>query len=641
MTYAGVAPEQRWLFPGRIDRQATTARQFGRLFKEAAKAAGLRKAVSLHSLRHSFATHLLEDGTDIRLIQALLGHEKLDTTARYTRVATGLIAKIESPLARLSPPRQASEARRRSRRRDNAAGHGSTGPGGRGHPPRTVSPGARPTAATRASTKPKVMSANRAPPHVALGGHVARCENAACGHTHIAYNFYFCNRHCPKVPPPAAADGWPIAKRSCCPSRTFTSCTRCCCRVRDIAYQNKRVVYDLLMKAAAETTLAIAADQKRPRRQDRHHRRAAHVGLDAHPSSARAYDRARWRALARRIAMWSPPLQLYRARQRPGASIQRQDAGDAHRCAPRRPVEVLQHTCRARRQNHDLALHRPAAAHQVGRLLHRMPFAGPQQVLRYLSRYTHRVAISNRRLVAADDAGVAFRWKDYRIDGPARWKTMRLHPYEFIRRFLPHVLPRGFHRIRRYAPENQSSPPALVIENATCITVFGRGGKCGWRGKCVWASRNSEVETKWWDNRRVGVEGKICRSCAVTRAWKALIKKPGRHLDGDGLSTCRHDRRRPSSIGPIATELYGKTREMSLRALATQSRSPRRASATSPGAQGRPSTKIDPLGLEARAEEIRGARRAVIPTFAAGRPRPMSGRTKSPGAIPGTRRSGA
>jgi integrase/recombinase XerD len=103
---AGVAPEQRWLFPGRIDRHPTTARQFGRLFKEAAKAAGLRKAVSLHSLRHSFATHLLEDGKDIRLIQALLGHEKLDTTARYTRVATGLIAKIESPLARLSAPRR-------------------------------------------------------------------------------------------------------------------------------------------------------------------------------------------------------------------------------------------------------------------------------------------------------------------------------------------------------------------------------------------------------------------------------------------------------------------------------------------------------------------------------------------------------
>src|SRR6202163_825941 len=78
------------------------------------------------------------------------------------------------------------------------------------------------------------------------------------------------------------------------------------------------------------------------------------------------------------------------------------------------------------------------------------PFAGPQQVLRYLSRYTHRVAISNRRLVAADDASIAFRWKDYRIDGPDRWKTMQLHPHEFIGRFVLHVLPKAFHRIRHY-----------------------------------------------------------------------------------------------------------------------------------------------------------------------------------------------
>jgi site-specific recombinase XerD len=107
----GVEPEQRWLFPGRNRHQPLTTRQFGRLFKEATKAAGLRKTLSLHSLRHSFATHLLERGKDIRLIQALLGHDKLETTARYTRVATGIIAKIESPLAGLNAPR-----RRRTKR---------------------------------------------------------------------------------------------------------------------------------------------------------------------------------------------------------------------------------------------------------------------------------------------------------------------------------------------------------------------------------------------------------------------------------------------------------------------------------------------------------------------------------------------
>jgi site-specific recombinase XerD len=110
---AGLAPELQWLFPGRRDQPLTT-RQFSRLFKEAAKAAGLRKTVSLHSLRHSFATHLLERGTDIRIIQALLGHDKLETTARYSRVATGMIAKIESPLEGLSAPR------RRRARRDSA-----------------------------------------------------------------------------------------------------------------------------------------------------------------------------------------------------------------------------------------------------------------------------------------------------------------------------------------------------------------------------------------------------------------------------------------------------------------------------------------------------------------------------------------
>jgi site-specific recombinase XerD len=97
---------ERWLFPGNRRGQPMTTRQLCRLFHQAAEAAGIKKAVTLHALRHSFATHLLERGTDIRIIQALLGHEKLDTTARYTRVATGMIAGIESPLDLLSQPRR-------------------------------------------------------------------------------------------------------------------------------------------------------------------------------------------------------------------------------------------------------------------------------------------------------------------------------------------------------------------------------------------------------------------------------------------------------------------------------------------------------------------------------------------------------
>src|SRR5713226_6652118 len=103
---AGTPPEERWLFPGTKRGKTMSTRQLSRLFHEAADAAGIKKAVTLHTLRHSFATHLLDRGTDIRIIQALLGHDKLDTTARYTRVATGMIAGIESPLDLLSQPRK-------------------------------------------------------------------------------------------------------------------------------------------------------------------------------------------------------------------------------------------------------------------------------------------------------------------------------------------------------------------------------------------------------------------------------------------------------------------------------------------------------------------------------------------------------
>jgi integrase/recombinase XerD len=110
---AGTRKEERWLFPGNRRGKPMTTRQLNRLFHQAAEAAGIKKAVTLHALRHSFATHLLERGTDIRVIQALLGHDKLDTTARYTRVATGMIATIKSPLDLLSHPRNKSKRSRK------------------------------------------------------------------------------------------------------------------------------------------------------------------------------------------------------------------------------------------------------------------------------------------------------------------------------------------------------------------------------------------------------------------------------------------------------------------------------------------------------------------------------------------------
>src|SRR5262249_1611243 len=116
----------------------------------------------------------------------------------------------------------------------------------------------------------------------------------------------------------------------------------------------------------------------------------------------------------------------------------------------------------------------------------KQPFAGPEQVLRYLSRYTHRVAISNRRLVAADANAIAFRWKDYRINGPDRWKTMTLSPHECIRRFLIHVLPKGFHRIRHYglfphANRPPNAPPRRHPRCASAAPAYLRSATAGGR----------------------------------------------------------------------------------------------------------------------------------------------------------------
>jgi hypothetical protein len=292
----------------------------------------------------------------------------------------------------------------------------------------------------------QVMSAIERCRTEALGGHVARCED--CEHTMIAYNSCR-NRHCPKCQG-AAARHW-LAEREAelLPVGYFHLVFTLPGPIADIAYQNKRVIYDLLFKASAQAMLTIAADPE--------HLNAS-IGITAvlHTwGSAMTHH---------------PHIHMIV----PGGGL----SADQSRwisCRPRffLPVRVLSRLFRR------LFLQMLLAAHAAGRLRffadHRAladgaafsayleplrkaawvvyakePFAGPEAVLAYLSRYTHRVAISNRRLVTADESGVTFRYKDYRIDGPGRYKTMTLPTHEFIRRFLIHVLPKGFHRIRHY-----------------------------------------------------------------------------------------------------------------------------------------------------------------------------------------------
>jgi Putative transposase/Transposase zinc-binding domain len=294
----------------------------------------------------------------------------------------------------------------------------------------------------------KVMSAIADCRTAALGGHVARCENERCGHTEIAYNSCR-NRHCPKCQG-AAARAW-LAEREgeLLPVNYFHVVFTLPAPIAEIAFQNKAVIYDILFKASAETMTTIAADPK-------------HLGARIGILSV--------------LHTWGSALNHHPHIHMivPGGGI----SLDGTRWVSCRPnfllaVDVL--SCLFRR----LVLAKLATAHLAGELQFfgkyatltnarafaryltplrnadwvvyaKRPFGGPRQVLRYLARYTHRVAISNRRLVSLDDKGVTFKWKDYRLDGPERYKEMTLHPHEFIRRFLMHVLPEGFHRIRYY-----------------------------------------------------------------------------------------------------------------------------------------------------------------------------------------------
>ncbi len=292
----------------------------------------------------------------------------------------------------------------------------------------------------------KVMSAIERCRTAALGGHVARCET--CPHTHIAYNSCR-NRHCPKCQAAVAKEWLEAREAELLPVPYYHVVFTLPAAIADIAYQNKAVIYDLLLKVSAETMITIAADPKRL---------GAKIGVT---SVLHTWGSA---------MTHHPHVHMIV----PGGGI----SPDGRRwisCRPKYllPVPVLSE--RFKRQ----FLKRLRAAHKAGLLKFfgehqhladrkafatylaplkktrwyvntKRPFAGPRQVLAYLSRYTHRVAISNSRLIAMDNEGVTFKYKDYRVEGRRRYKTMTLGAHEFIRRFLTHVLPRGFHRIRHY-----------------------------------------------------------------------------------------------------------------------------------------------------------------------------------------------
>jgi len=322
----------------------------------------------------------------------------------------------------------------------------------------------------------KVMSAIERCRTATLGGHVARCENETCAHTIIAYNSCR-NRHCPKCQGTAAKEWLAEREAELLPVPYFHVVYTLPAPIADIAYHNKAVIYDILFRTAAETTVTIAADPKRL---------GARIGITAILHS--------WGS-----AMTHHP-HIHMIVPGGGLSL---DGAHWISCRPSffLPVRVLSRLFRR------LFLEQLVAAHEAGHLqffgqhatltdiaafaaflaplrrsewvvYSKKPFGGPQAVLAYLSRYTHRVAISNRRLIAVDDTGVTFKYKDYRIEGPERYKTMTLATAEFIRRFLMHVLPKGFHRIRHYglfANSNRAeniararellAMPAPVIEN--------------------------------------------------------------------------------------------------------------------------------------------------------------------------------
>ncbi|MBV9287511.1 MAG: IS91 family transposase [Hyphomicrobiales bacterium] len=292
----------------------------------------------------------------------------------------------------------------------------------------------------------KIMSAIETCRTATLGGHVERCED--CAHERIAYNSCR-NRHCPKCQGAAARQWLEDREAELLPVPYFHVVFTLPAAIGAIAFQNKAAVYNLLFRTAGETLTTIAADPKHL---------GARIGLVAvlhtwgsalthHPhvhvivpGGGLAPDGSRWIACKRGFFLPVRVLsRLFRRLFLEGLEALHADG----RLAFAGDLALL-----ADKQAFDAALAPLRRAEWV--VYAKRPFAGPQAVLAYLARYTHRVAISNSRLVALDDKGVTFKWKDYRIKGRGRLKTMTLAAHEFIRRFLLHVLPSGFHRIRHY-----------------------------------------------------------------------------------------------------------------------------------------------------------------------------------------------
>jgi hypothetical protein len=292
----------------------------------------------------------------------------------------------------------------------------------------------------------KVMSAIEQCRSAALGGHVLRCEG--CGSDQIAYNSCR-NRHCPKCQGPAARRWLDARQSDLLPVEYYHIVFTLPAAIAAIAYQNKALIYGLLFDVAAETLLTIGADTK-------HLGARIGVTLVLHtwgsalthhphvhgvvPGGGLSFDAAHW--VACKHGFFLPVRVLSRLFRRRFL----EELDQLHRSG--RLQFFGEHTALA--DAHSFARWLAPLRQCEWVVYAKRPFAGPAAVLAYLSRYTHRVAISNTRLLAMDEHGVTFRWKDYRAKGRTRHKIMTLAPEEFMRRFLLHVLPAGFHRIRHY-----------------------------------------------------------------------------------------------------------------------------------------------------------------------------------------------